>query len=188
MRSYFALLILTFSPFTTAHAGAPIVLEQVVPHDPALNVAQARLGVGLDGNIHLGSPHAKGGYVLRVSPDGRILSGGNALATPLPLTPNLLAQTKATVGAVCSPRTHGDPRPWQNKVEALTDGKPEAPPRPWLEWTDIGYINSGWRDRLALEIDTYRTQLHVTAVTLVEEGARPLAPGRGRREAGRRPV
>ncbi len=45
-------------------------------HDPALTVAGARLAVGLDGNIYLGSPHGNGGYVLRVSPDGRIRTGG----------------------------------------------------------------------------------------------------------------
>ena len=98
---------------------------------------------------------------------------GNATATPLPLTPNLLAQSKAIIGAVHSPRTHGDPRPWQNKIELLTDGKPDAPPSPWLEWTDIGYIDSGWHGKLSLEIDTFRTQLRVTAVTFVEDPAHP---------------
>jgi outer membrane protein assembly factor BamB len=98
---------------------------------------------------------------------------GNAAAQALPLTPNLLAQTKATIGAVYSPRSHGDPRPWQNKVELLVDGKPDAPPLPWLAWTDIGYINSGWRNQLTLEIDTFRTQLHVTGITFVEDPAHP---------------
>jgi outer membrane protein assembly factor BamB len=107
------------------------------------------------------------------TPTVRKTGWGNASPTPLPLTPNLLAETKATIGAVYSPRSHGDPRPWQNKVEFLTDGKPEAPPRPWLEWTDIGYINSGWRNQLTLEIDTFRTQMHVTAITFVEDPAHP---------------
>jgi hypothetical protein len=76
MRYYLLPVILTFLPLATAHAD-PVVLEQVVSrHDPALNVAQARLAVGRDGNIYLGSPHGKGGYVLRVSPDGQIRSGG----------------------------------------------------------------------------------------------------------------
>jgi outer membrane protein assembly factor BamB len=107
------------------------------------------------------------------TPTVRKSDWGNAAAEPLPLTPNLLSQTKATIGAVSNPRSHGDPRPWQNKVELLTDGKPDAPPHPWLEWTDIGYINSGWRNQLTLEIDTYRTQLHVTAITFVEDAAHP---------------
>jgi hypothetical protein len=53
------------------------------------------------------------------------------------------------------------------------DGKPDAPPLPWLAWTDIGYINSGWRNQLTLEIDTYRTQLHLTGITFVEDPAHP---------------
>jgi len=122
------------------------------------------------------TPAAEANVVLPTrdtTPTVRKTGWGNAAATPLPLTPNLLAQTKATIGAVYSPKSHGDPRPWQNKVELLTDGKPDAPPRPWLAWTDIGYINSGWRNQLTLEIDTYRTQLHLTAVTFVEDPSHP---------------
>jgi hypothetical protein len=75
--------------------------------------------------------------------------------------------------AVSDPRAHGDPRPWQNKVELLTDGKADTPPKPWLEWTDIGYIDSGWRNKFALEVDTFRTQLRVTGVTFVEDPIHP---------------
>jgi outer membrane protein assembly factor BamB len=98
---------------------------------------------------------------------------GNATAKPLPLTPNLLVESKAIISAVHDPKTHGDPRPWQNKIERLIDGKPDAPPKPWLEWTDIGYIDSGWRNKLVLEIDTFRTQLRVTGVTFVEDPSHP---------------
>jgi outer membrane protein assembly factor BamB len=98
---------------------------------------------------------------------------GNATASPLPLSPNLLAQTKATIEAVSDPRTHGDPRPWQNPIDMLTDGKPDAPPKPWLEWTDIGYIDSGWRSKFAIEVDAFRTHLRVEAVTFVEDAKRP---------------
>jgi outer membrane protein assembly factor BamB len=107
------------------------------------------------------------------TPTVRKTGWGNASAAPLPLTPNLLAQSKATIGAVYSPKAHGDPRPWQNKIDQLIDGKPEAPPRPWLQWTDIGYIDSGWRGKLTLEIDTVRTQLRVTAITFVEDPSHP---------------
>lgn len=107
------------------------------------------------------------------TPTVRKSGWGNATVVPLALTTNLLAQTKATIGAVYAPRAHGDPRPWQNKVEILIDGKPEVPPHPWLEWTDIGYIHSGWRNRLTLEIDTYRTQLHLAALTFVEDLGHP---------------
>jgi WD40 repeat protein len=108
-----------------------------------------------------------------ITPTVRKTGWGNATAMPLPLTPNLLAETKAMIVAVSDPRTHGDPRPWQNKVEMLTDDKPDAPPKPWLEWTDIGYIDSGWRNKLAIEIDTFRTQLRVTGITFVEDPNHP---------------
>jgi WD40 repeat protein/sugar lactone lactonase YvrE len=98
---------------------------------------------------------------------------GNATAIPLPLTPNLLAESKALILAVSDPRASGDPRPWQNKIDLLTDGKPGAPPKPWLEWTDIGLIDSGWRSKFAIEIDTFRTQLQVTGVTFVEDPTHP---------------
>ncbi len=107
------------------------------------------------------------------TPTVRKTGWGNASATPLSLTPNLLAESKAIIGAVHAPRTHGDPRPCQNKIDVLIDGKPDAPPRPWLEWTDIGYIDSGWRNKLTLEIDTFRTQLRVNAITFVEDPAHP---------------
>jgi outer membrane protein assembly factor BamB len=107
------------------------------------------------------------------TPTVRKTGWGNAAATPLPLTPNLLAGSKAMIMAVSDPRTHGDPRTWQNKVELLTDTQPDAPAKPWLEWTDIGYIDSGWRSKLALEVDTFRTQLRVTGITFVEDPNHP---------------
>ena len=107
------------------------------------------------------------------TPTVRKAGWGNAAAKPLPLTPNLLAETKAIISAVHDPKSHGDPRPWQNKIELLTDGKPDAPPKPWLEWSDVGYIDSGWRNKLTIEIDTFRTQLRVTGITFVEDPAHP---------------
>ena len=107
------------------------------------------------------------------TPTVRRTGWGNAAPTSLPLVPNLLAETKALIGAVSDPAAHGDPRTWQNKIEELTDGKPDAPAKPWLEWTDIGMIDSGWRNKLALQVDTFRTQLRVTGVTFVEDPAHP---------------
>src|SRR5438270_597310 len=63
-----ALLFATF-PLTAAD---PVVLEHVVSrHDPHFDVARARLSVGRDGNVYLANGGGTGGYVLRVSPDGR---------------------------------------------------------------------------------------------------------------------
>jgi outer membrane protein assembly factor BamB len=107
------------------------------------------------------------------TPTSRMTGWGNAAAKPAALTPNLLKESKAIIGAVSDPAAHGDPRPWQNKIEILTDGKPDAPPLPWLTWTDINMIDSGWRSRLALQVDTFNTQLRVTGVTFVEDPAHP---------------
>ena len=106
------------------------------------------------------------------TPTSRIESFGNA-GEPLPLVPNLLTETQGLITAVCIPPTHGDPRPWQNPIEMLRDGKPEPPPKPWLGWTDINYIDSGWRGPLSLQIDTFRTQLRVTGITMVEDAGHP---------------
>ena len=107
------------------------------------------------------------------TPTTRRAGWGNAEATPVPLTPNLLTETKALITAVSDPPAPGDPRLWQNKIELLTDGKPDAPPQPWLTWTDVNYIDSGWRAKLALQVDTFHTQLRVTGVTFVEDPAHP---------------
>lgn len=107
------------------------------------------------------------------TPTVRPTGWGNAAAQALPLTPNLLAESKALIGCYSDPPAHGDPRPWQNPVTLLTDGRSDAPPLPWLPWTDIGMVDSGWRSRLALQIDTYRTQLRVTGITFVEDPAHP---------------
>jgi hypothetical protein len=107
------------------------------------------------------------------TPTTRRTGWGNATATPLPLTPNLLLESKAQITAVSDPPAHGDPRPWENKAELLTDGKPDAPPKPWLHWSEINMIDSGWRAKLALQVDTFRTQLRVNGVTFVEDPAHP---------------
>jgi hypothetical protein len=107
------------------------------------------------------------------TPTTRRTGWGNASPTPAPLTPNLLRETKAIISAVCDPPTHGDPRPWQNSIELLRDGKAEPPAKPWLGWTEINYIDSGWRSKLVLQADTFRTQLRLTGVTFAEDPAHP---------------
>ncbi len=98
---------------------------------------------------------------------------GNAAAESAPLTPNLLTDTQALITAVCNPAAGDDPRPWQNPMEMLRDGKPDAPAKPWLKWNEINLIDSGWRSQLAIQLDTFRTQLHVTGITLVEDPRHP---------------
>lgn len=120
-----------------------------------------------DNRIWMGWPLTK------AVPTTRMTGWGNAAPEAAPLTPNLLAETQALIQAVCDPTTNGDPREWKQPIELLTDGKPDAPPRTWLSWGDINYIDSGWRQKLTLVVDTFREQLRVTGVTIVEDAAHP---------------
>ncbi len=60
-----------------ANAADPVVLEQIVSrHDPHFKIAAARMTVGRDGNVYLANGASDGGYVLRISPDGKERLGG----------------------------------------------------------------------------------------------------------------
>lgn len=107
------------------------------------------------------------------TPTSRITGWGNSTKEPLPLTPNLLADTQSLIEARCDPATHGDPRTWHNPIKLLTDGDAAPPEKPWLEQTDLSYLDSGWRSKLAIQVDTFRTQLRVTGVTIVEDANHP---------------
>ena len=103
------------------------------------------------------------------TPTVRVDSWGNAARTSAPLTPNLLSDTRATVTA-----SLGDlPREWQNPIAALTDARPDAPPKPWLTWSIISAIDSGWVGHLSLDVDTSPSRIHLTGVTFVEDAAHP---------------
>ena len=94
----------------------------------------------------------------------------NADAQPAPLAPNLLTETKAIISAQFDGKTIIE---WKNDVALLTDGTPDAPEKPWLSWSDIGMIESGWRGEMSLVFDTFHTQLRVKAITVVEDPKNP---------------
>lgn len=105
------------------------------------------------------------------TPTTRKTGWGNASAEPLPLVPNLIADTRAFV-------TAESVRPkqileGQYSAEILRDGKADPPPGPWLRWHDIGFVNSGWRDELVLKVDTFRTRVRLTGVTFAEDPGHP---------------
>jgi hypothetical protein len=106
------------------------------------------------------------------TPTTRIADWGNAAATTASLVPNLLKDARTEITAVAEPAP-GQVRPWRFPIERLIDGKSAAPPEPWLDWTDINYIDSGWRGSLDLVFDTYHTQLSVTGITFVEDPQHP---------------
>jgi hypothetical protein len=102
-------------------------------------------------------------------PTSRAANWSNAETQPAPLIPNLLKETNALFSVQLSDK----PIALQNDAALLTDGKPDAPPQPWVSWTDIGMIDSGWRGALSIVFDTFRTQLRVTGITLVEDLQHP---------------
>ena len=107
------------------------------------------------------------------TPTVRASEWGNAAKQSAPLTPNLLNETQALIEARCEPTTHGDPRSWLHKIDRLRDGDPAPPDRPWLDWSDISYIDSGWRQKLVVQVDTFRSQIRLKGVSIVEDAAHP---------------
>ncbi|HKN51936.1 MAG TPA: hypothetical protein VJX66_05515 [Amycolatopsis sp.] len=105
------------------------------------------------------------------TPTTRKTSWGNAVHPPLALTPNLLAQTQALIVAEW---TRPDREVQGNySADILRDGKTDPPPGPWLQWRDIGSVNSGWTDELVFRFDAFRTQLRLTGITFAEDPAHP---------------
>jgi hypothetical protein len=101
------------------------------------------------------------------TPTARVASWGNAAPGEAPLRPNLLADTPAIV----SFKLDDHPVPFEQPIAALFDGRPDAPPEPWLPWPSINSIDSGWFGHASIEVDAFRSELEVTGVTFVEDPA-----------------
>ncbi len=99
----------------------------------------------------------------------RLTSWINAEATPLPLTPNLLIPRKVNLLAFAGNK----PFVLKQPVISLFDGQTTAPVSPWGNWSDMAFIDNGWRGKFSMELDTMPALLHVTAVTFVEDAAYP---------------
>jgi outer membrane protein assembly factor BamB len=104
----------------------------------------------------------------------RIAFRGNAEVKPAPLTPNLLGPKSAFIKFVWV-GGNGELHNWvefAHDSAALMDGKPDAPALPWISWPQMNWYGEG--DPFTyLWIDTYRTRLRVTGITLVEDPAHP---------------
>jgi len=97
----------------------------------------------------------------------RIASWSNAEPTPEPITPNLLAHTNVAI-TFKSAGSYGFRQP----AAPLIDGKPDASAEPWLHWYEVGRLMI-FDPPHSIVIDTYRTQLRVTGITLFEDPAHP---------------
>ncbi len=102
-------------------------------------------------------------------PASRMTSWINADTTPLPLTPNLLDARKVKVTALAGDKPIGV----RYSVAPWFDGQTKAPATPWINWSEIGFIDNGWRGKFSLEFDVAPARLHVTAITFVEDAAHP---------------
>jgi hypothetical protein len=103
------------------------------------------------------------------TPTTRITTWGNADARPSPLTPNLLDAKNVVIKYQWPGRNHVQ---LQGNPAQLVDGKGEAPKQAWLPWDEIGHLAEGSNTTWLL-IDTYRTQLRVTGITLAEDPEHP---------------
>ena len=100
-------------------------------------------------------------------PTSRITAWFTIAANEPSAGPNLLEPNKFILRLLL-----GDYRATpQNPENSLADGSREALAQTWLTWLDHGMIESGWRGEFALEVDAFNRQLHVEAITLVEDAA-----------------
>jgi len=97
----------------------------------------------------------------------------NNLDKPLSLDPkdNLLTKTQPYILFVPSGGWGGWAR-LQHKGELFFDGKLDPPPTPWLAWDNVGFFAETSPINYLL-IDAIRTNMKVTAITLVEDKTRP---------------
>jgi outer membrane protein assembly factor BamB len=108
------------------------------------------------------------------TPTTRIAFVGNAEAKPAALRPNLLDPKNAFIKLIWARPTEEV----ENGVgfvcdsAAMMDGKPDAPAVPWIGWPQMNWYAEG-NPRTWVLIDTYRTLLRVTGITLVEDSAHP---------------
>ncbi|MER5518672.1 WD40 repeat domain-containing protein [Streptomyces sp. NPDC002763] len=98
---------------------------------------------------------------------------GNTRSEPYDLTPNLLADTHAIFTMrMVNPEYDMGPKP--EAFALLTDGSATPPAEPWLNPTLLGGLGAHGSDqRFVLTVDTFRSQLELTGVTVAEDPAHP---------------
>jgi outer membrane protein assembly factor BamB len=102
------------------------------------------------------------------TPLSRMTSWINSEAMPAPLVPNLLSEKEVLIKMVAQANHIQFVRP----TTSLVDGKPDAAAEPWLKWGDVGSFAETSPFNYVL-IDTFRTRLRVTGITLAEDPKHP---------------
>ena len=105
------------------------------------------------------------------TPTTRVEGWGNAEATPAPLAPNALASVPAIIRLVPSGGWGGSAQ-LAHDTKLLADGDATPPPTPWIDWSFVGFFAETSPVNYLL-IDTFRTQLRLTGITLCEDPAHP---------------
>jgi len=95
----------------------------------------------------------------------------NSIETPVALTPNLLAETKAKVSLAWV--NGGGEVHKQIPDELLTDGKADPLTKPWMDWHYANIAGSGWTGPLGIQFDCGQKQVSLTGITFVEDAAHP---------------
>ena len=105
------------------------------------------------------------------APTIRMPSWGNAEATPLAITPNALAEAKATIKFVPS-GNWGGTAGFAHDAARLVNGKNEPPPSPWIDWSFVGFFSETSPINYIL-LEAPSAQIKLKAVTLFEDPAHP---------------
>jgi outer membrane protein assembly factor BamB len=106
------------------------------------------------------------------APTTQIDSWHNATEKPADWSANLLAQTTPMIRLVTTQRPMGLTETPNQKAAMLYDGKADAPAEPWIPWHVVGTFAETSPVNYLL-IDSFRTQMKVTGVTLVEDPEHP---------------
>jgi outer membrane protein assembly factor BamB len=105
------------------------------------------------------------------APTAKVTSWTNSEPAPRGLEPNLLAQRPIIAKFVPTGQWGGFAQ-FAHDPKLLADGKADAPPSPWVDWSFVGFFAETSPVNYVL-VDAYRTQLRVEAVTLFEDAAHP---------------
>lgn len=132
--------------------------------------------LGADGTqkwkVHL---ETKGPSRLQTTPAADTLATvhmtwGDASDKPASLDNNLLTQVKAVVSLTDD---RGPANVILPKMDELTDGKPQPPAKPWMDWVTVGSAEIGWCSKHVILVESPQTLMSVDSITFVEDPAHP---------------
>lgn len=101
-------------------------------------------------------------------PEVQVPGWGNALTTPLPLTPNLVDPKTIRITFVGSQNY----LQFERDAGPMVDGDLTPPVEPWLSWSNVSSFAETSPVNYVM-LDTFRTQLRLDAITFVEDPRHP---------------